>query len=154
MLKPLTINPGEASVYDSLKGEKLTILLSGQDTGGSFAMFVDEVPPGGGPPLHIHHNEDETFYILEGALDMQVNQDRFTASAGTSVFLPRGLPHTFGNSGTQFARALTLVTPAGLEPFFAEVEPLLTQGEVNMAAVVAVASKYGIEVVGPPLLIQ
>jgi quercetin dioxygenase-like cupin family protein len=129
----------------------MTILLSGKDTGGAFAMFIDEIPPGGGPPLHIHHNEDETFYILEGELEMQVNEDRFTAPAGTSVFLPRGIPHTFGNTGTQIVKALTLLTPAGLESFFVKVEPLLTQNEPDMTAVIAVASKYGIEVVGPPM---
>ena len=151
MLKPLILRPGEASVYDSLKGEKMTMLLSGQDTGGALAMLIDEVPPGGGPPLHIHQNEDEIFYVLEGELDLQVNEDKFTVPAGTSVFLPGGIPHTFGNSGTQPVKSLTLITPAGLEGFFAEVEPLVIQDEPDMNAVVAVAGKYGIQVVGPPL---
>jgi len=152
-LKPLIVSPGEARVYDQLAGEKITILLSAQDTGGSLAIFIDEVPPAAGPPLHIHRSEDETFYILEGELEMQVNDERFTASAGASVFLPKGIPHTFSNSGTQTARALVMLTPGGLEGFFAEVEPLVTQAEPDMAAIMAVGSKYDIEIVGPPLAV-
>ena len=128
------VHPGEASVYDHLGGEKMTILLSAKDTGGALAMFIDHVPPGGGPPLHIHHNEDETFYILEGELDIQVNHDRFTARSGTSAFLPKGIPHTFANFGMQPVKALVVLSPAGLEGLFAEVEPLAIQEEPDMPA--------------------
>jgi mannose-6-phosphate isomerase-like protein (cupin superfamily) len=148
-LKPLTVGPGEGRVYDHLAGEKMTILLSAQDTDGAFAMFIDEVPPAAGPPLHIHHNEDETFYVLEGELAMQVNDEKFTAPVGTAVFLPKGIPHTFHNFGTQTARALVTVTPGGLEGFFTEVEPLTTQSEPDMAAILAMAGQYGIEAILP-----
>jgi quercetin dioxygenase-like cupin family protein len=148
-LKPLTVGPGEGRVYDHLAGEKMTILLSAQDTGGAFGLFIDEVPPGARPPLHIHHNEDETFYILEGELGMQVNGQKFTASPGTAVFLPKGMPHTFHNAGTQTARALVTVTPGGLEGFFPEVEPLVTQAEPDMAAILVLAANYGIEALPP-----
>jgi len=151
MLKPVTLHSGEAREYDHLGGEKITVLLSGGDTDGAFAMLIDETPPGGGPPLHTHKNEAETFYILEGALEMQVNKERFTLSAGASVFIPKGIPHTFGNAGTQKAKSLVILTPAGLEGFFAEVESLVTQSEPDMTAILAVAGKYGIEAVGPPL---
>lgn len=148
-LKPRTVAPGKGRVYDHLAGEKMTILLSAQDTGGAFGLFIDEVPPGAGPPLHIHHNEDETFYILEGELGMQVNGQKFTASPGTAVFLPKGMPHTFHNAGMQTARALVTVTPGGLEGFFPEVEPLVTQAEPDMAAILALAANYGIEALPP-----
>ena len=82
---------------------------------------------------------------------MQVNEERFTVPAGSAVFLPRGIPHTFANLGTQTARSLVVLTPAGLEGFFAQVEPLVTQAEPDMATVFPVAARYGIEVAGPPL---
>jgi quercetin dioxygenase-like cupin family protein len=145
------VRPGEAIVYDQLQGEKIHFLLSGQDTAGALALFIDETPPGAGPPLHVHRNEDETFYVLEGELEIQVNEERFTAPAGSTAFLPRGIPHSFANLGTQTARSLVVLTPAGLEGFFAEVEPLVTQAEPDMAAVFPIAAKYGIEVAGPPL---
>jgi mannose-6-phosphate isomerase-like protein (cupin superfamily) len=151
LLSPRLVMPGEAAVYDQLRDEKVHILLSKQDTGGALALFIDEVPPNGGPPLHIHHQEDETFYLLEGELVMQVNGEQVTVGAGSVAFLPRGVPHTFTNPGTETARALVILTPGGLEGFFAEVEPLVTQAEPEMGAVLAVAAKYGIEAIGPPL---
>ena len=150
-LKALILPPGQGRVYNHLGGEKITVLLSAGDTGGTFAMIIDDCPPGGGPPLHIHHNEDETFYILEGELTMQVNEEIFSASAGTSVFLPKGIPHTFRNFGSQRTKSLALLSPAGLEGFFEEVEPLLTEGEPDMTAVLEIAGRYGIEAVGPPI---
>ncbi len=151
LLSPRLVLPGEATIYDQLQGEKIHVLLSAQETGGVLAVFIDEVPPNGGPPLHIHHHEDETFYILEGELIIQVNGKQFTAPAGCTAFLPRGVPHTFTNLGPEPARALVMLTPGGLERFFAEVEPLVTQAEPQMPAVLAIAAHYGIEVVGPPL---
>lgn len=151
LLSPHLVLPGEAVVYDQMAGEKIHVLVSGQETGGAFALFIDEVPPNGGPPLHIHRHEDETFYILEGELVVQMNQERFTVPAGCAAFLPRGVPHTFTNLGTGTARALVALTPGGLERFFAEVEPLVTQPEPDMTAVLTIAAKYGIEAVGPSL---
>ncbi len=149
--KPRVVTPEQARQYRHLAGEKITVLLAGSDTGGNFALLLDECPPGGGPPLHIHHNEDETFYILEGELEMRVGEKTFTASAGTSVFLPKGSAHTFRNSSDQPARSIALLTPAGLEGFFREVEDLLSKGEPDMASVLSVAGKYGLEAIGPPL---
>jgi quercetin dioxygenase-like cupin family protein len=150
-LFPRLVLPGEATIYDQLKGEKIHVLLSGQDTGGAYALFVDEVPPNGGPPLHIHQREDETFYVLEGKLVIQVAEEQFTVTAGYSAFLPRGVPHTFTNPGAETARALVVLTPSGLECFFIEVELLVTQAEPDMTEILSIATKYGIEAVGPPL---
>lgn len=151
ILSPCLVLPGAAAVYDHIGGEKMHILLSGQETGGTLALFIDEVPPNTGPPLHIHQHEDETFYILEGELVVQINAEQLPVSAGCSVFLPRGVPHTFINTGTTTARVLVMLTPGGLERFFAEVEPLVTQIEPDMTAVLGLAANYGIEAVGPPL---
>ncbi len=150
-ISPRLVLPGAASVYDQLQGEKIHLLLSAGDTGGAFALFIDEVPPNGGPPLHIHHREDETFYVLEGELVIQLGEEQFAAPAGSSTFLPKGVPHTFTNVTTETARALVVLTPGGMERFFAEVEPLVTQPEPDMTAVLAIAAKYGIDAVGAPL---
>lgn len=153
-LTPRIVAASQATVYDNLDGEKMATLLSGPDTGGAVALMFDETPPDGGPPLHIHHNEDEIFYILEGALDVQVGDERFTITAGSAAFLPRGVPHAFANHGAQTARTLVVLSPAGLERFFAEVEPLVTQAEPDLAAIAPIAAKYGVEIVGPPLTAQ
>lgn len=142
---------GEAPSYHHLGGERITVLLSGEQTGGAFAMLLDECPAGGGPPLHVHAREEETFHVLEGALEMQVGERRITAGSGATVFIPRGLPHTFHNPGPEPSKTLALLTPAGLEGFFPEVEPLLVGGEPDMEAVLGVAGRFGITAVGPPL---
>ena len=79
------------------------------------------MPPGGGPPPHIHHREDESFHVLEGSLTVQVGGNTITASAGDFAYLPRGIAHGFKNNGDGYAKALVLTMPAGLEDFFAEV---------------------------------
>jgi quercetin dioxygenase-like cupin family protein len=150
-LSPCIVTPGEAVVYDQLEGEKIHMLLSGRHTADGFALIIDETPPGAGPPLHVHQNEDEIFYVLEGELTIQVGKERYTVPAGGTAILPRGVPHTFGNLGTDTVKSLVLLTPAGLENFFAEVEPLATQAEPDMRAIVPLATKYGIQLAGPPL---
>ena len=74
---------------------------------------------GNGPPPHIHHREDETFYVVEGEVTVSVGDRTITATPGTMVFLPRGIPHTFAIESDQ-ARMLVIVTPAGLEGWFKE----------------------------------
>lgn len=145
------VTPEEATVYQQLHGEQIRLLLSATDSGGAFALMYDETPPGGGPPLHVHRREDEIFYVLEGALQVLVDGREHTLNAGSCAFLPRGVPHTFTNRGPQAAHTLCIISPAGLEGFFAEVEPLVARAEPDMAAVMGVAAKYGIEVLGPPM---
>lgn len=150
--RPRLVTPDAAVVYDHLQGEKINILLSGQETDGALTLFIDEVPPGGGPPLHMHQNEDETFFLLAGELLIQSAEKCFPLLTGSAAFLPRGVPHTFANVGSETARILVALTPGGLEAFFAAVEPLVTQAEPDMAAVLNIAAGYGISALGPPLL--
>lgn len=151
LLAPALVRPGEAAVYDQLQGEKIHLLLSGPETGGACTLLIDEVPAHAGPPLHSHDNEDETFYLLAGELVLQVNEEQFVLSAGQAAYLRRGVPHTFTNRGAETARALVVLTPGGLEGFFAEVEPFVPAGEPDMTAVLSVAAQYGIAAVGPPI---
>lgn len=148
----LTVTESEsAAVYDQLMGERIYVLLDAADTRGAYSVVIDELPPQAGPPLHIHHREDELFYVLAGELVVQLGEDRFILPAGQAAFLPRGVPHTFINAGPKMARILAVVTPGGVERFFAEVEPLATAAEPDLEAVLAAAGRYGIEAVGPPL---
>ncbi|MEI9967963.1 MAG: quercetin 2,3-dioxygenase [Terracidiphilus sp.] len=102
-------------------GERITILTTGEETGGAFFLAEIEVAPGGGTPPHIHRREDEAFHMLEGSLTIQVGGNTITASAGDFAFLPRGVVHSFKNTSAASAKALVLTTPSGLEGFFAEV---------------------------------
>ena len=138
-------------------GELMTFLLTGEETGGT--LFVSElsVAPGGGTPPHIHHREDEAFRVLEGTLTIQVGGDTITASAGDFAFLPRGIAHSFKNASDGYAKALVLITPAGLEGFFAEVFESAADrtatppppSEELIGRALATAPTYGLELLPP-----
>jgi quercetin dioxygenase-like cupin family protein len=102
-------------------GDTYTFKATGKSTGGVLALMEASIPPGSGPPPHVHTNEDEAFYLLAGVLDISAGEQTFAARAGDFVFLPRGTPHCFTNPGVDAARALIVCTPAGLDRFFDEV---------------------------------
>src|SRR6516162_4654233 len=138
-------------------GELMTFLLTGEETGGAAFLSEISVAPGGGTAPHIHHREDETFRLLEGTLTIQVGGDTITASAGDFAFLPRGIAHSFKNTGDRDAKALVLITPAGLEGFFTEVfEPATDRSAVPPPATKemmdrarAAGPRYGMELLPP-----
>lgn len=137
--------------------ELMTFKVTGEDTGRTYALTDSLVPPHGGPPPHIHHREDEAFWVLEGELEILVGEQKFRASTGSFVHLPKGILHAYENVGTQPARFLTLMVPAGLEKFFEEVgkpgtdpssPPPFEQADIDK--LLAVAPKYGVEIPPPP----
>ncbi len=138
-------------------GTVMTFLITGEETGGAFFLSEISVPPNAGPPPHIHSREDESFQILEGTLVIQVGGRAISASPGDFVFLPRGVLHTFRNTGAVNAKALVITTPAGLENYFKEVfDPAADRSETPppptpamLARAKAVAPKYGLELLPP-----
>jgi quercetin dioxygenase-like cupin family protein len=148
------LHQGEGPSY-WVVGDLYTILASGDDTGGAYALIRGEVPAGGGPPPHTHRREDEAFYVLEGELTFQADGRAIPAKAGAWVTLPRGSRHTFKNTGATTARVLILVTPSSLEKFFAEVgrkaagEPSAEVTAADIEKLLTVAPKYGMEIYLP-----
>jgi quercetin dioxygenase-like cupin family protein/SAM-dependent methyltransferase len=102
-------------------GDVYRFLATGEDTNGKYALWEAIVPPGGGPPLHVHSREEEGFYILEGEVSFQVGEKRIVASTGMFANMSVGTPHTFKNETDRPARMLISVVPAGLEQMFFEV---------------------------------
>lgn len=141
------------SFFGSLTWFKAT----GEQTGGTLGLIEHLVPPGAGSPWHVHHNEDESFYVLEGEILFIVGeeQQRITAGPGTFVFGPRNVPHGFRNDGSAPARMLLQVTPAGFEQFaltLSEPAPgtgFGPAGPPDMARVMVEAAKYNVEILGP-----
>jgi len=133
-------------------GDRYTIKCGGNETGGAFAMMEAIVPPGHGPPPHIHSREDEAFYVLEGELLFHAEGRSFTATSGAWVTLARGSLHYFKNKGSKPARMLIVVTPSGLENFFLEVGQEAIDGETEPVAptpediqkLIQAAPKYGL----------
>lgn len=125
--------------------------ISGRDTGGEFALF--EVPRGNsGPPLHVHHIENELFWVLEGELDVQVGSEIFRLSAGDCAYAPKMIPHTWQPVGGHDTRFLSFAEPAGhLEEFIDELLRRRRKGLLDPASMKSLFEKYEMEVVGPPL---
>ena len=98
-----------------------SFLVTGKDTNGAYSLTHCYFREGKQftPPPHYHTNEDEAFYILEGEMDFHVGDKNFKAGPGAFIFLPRNVPHHF-NIVSKTAKALLLISPAGLEEFFKE----------------------------------
>lgn len=126
----------------SVIGDRQTIKLDGSHTNGAFALVEQNNEPGTSIPEHFHTQEDEIFYVLEGEMEFTVSKEKILAAAGTTVFLPKGVPHSFkvGGSG---ARALVMLQPAGTEKMFRELSGL-PAGEPDLDVVAKICSKYGI----------
>ncbi len=134
-------------------GDQIRFLITGAETGGAFFMAEVSVPAGGGPPPHIHRREEETLYLQQGTLTIQVGGRTLHASPGDCVYLPRGIMHFFKNAGNVDAKFLLVVTPAGLENFFAEsfypardcsaAPPLIA--EVMLDRLLTAAARHGLE---------
>jgi quercetin dioxygenase-like cupin family protein len=136
----------------AVAGDVYRYLVTGEQTGGKYAVFDAFVPPGGGPPPHIHSREEEGFYILEGEIAFTVNGERIVAGPGTYANVSVGSPHAFKNETDRPARMLITVAPAGLERMFMEVGTVLEPGATaspptaeEIGKLTEVAPKYGIE---------
>jgi len=127
MTKLITIRKPVEGRWIAQSGDINRFLAVSEDTGGAYSQWEAIVPPGGGPRLHVHSRENESFYVLEGELVFQLGDIQETAAAGTYVNLPVGIPHCFRNKTQAVARLLITVIPGGLEGLFfesgTEVEP-------------------------------
>ena len=134
-----------------------TFKIVGDDTNGAFTVAELLAGPELGPPPHIHHNSDESFYILEGTFDFSLAGQAFSAGPGAFVYLPKGVVHTHKAGGGAPAKALVTQVPAGVERFIQEAGKPATDPSVRPAPpessefqrIVTIAQKHGIEV--PPI---
>ena len=136
-------------------GDRYRFLVTGEETGGAYFAMEAIVEPGGGPPPHIHRNEDETFYIVEGSCDIRFGDEVFAAGAGDFINVPRGHVHCFHNSGDTPMRMILTFTPAEMQKFFEETlelaldptQPPPDNLDEVAARYVAAAPRYGLEFV-------
>jgi len=126
----------------------MTFVARGEQTNGALVAVEIVVPPGEGPPLHVHTREDESVYVLEGDLLFKLGAQLSATPAGSFVFVPRGVAHSFQNVGEQPGRMLVTFTPAGMEGFFDRLSDLTA---FDPDAFRRAAAEVGTDVVGPPL---
>ena len=138
-------------------GDVYRFLATGEDTNGKYAMLEAIVPPGGGPPPHVHSREEEGFYILEGQITFQIGDERIVATAGMFANMPVGTPHSFKNESDKPAKMLISIAPAGLEQMFFEIGVPVVQGttssttatKAEIEKLLEIAPRYGIEIMLP-----
>jgi quercetin dioxygenase-like cupin family protein len=155
-IEPVALAHGEGEALWFL-GELSLIKVAGEATGGRCAIMQQWAPHGDRSPLHVHTREDEWFYVLEGELTFWVGGRIINAPAGSFVYGPRGVPHTFAVSSPE-ARFLLGVEPAGFENFMrALAEPAKALSlpppadkPPDITHLTKVAANYGIEILGPP----
>ena len=130
----------------------IKILLSGIHTNGNQAIFEDIVLPGIGPGRHIHHEQDETFFFLEGEFVAEVGGKMFEFAPGDVAFIPRGTVHAFKNVGKTTGRLRYIFSPANtIEDMFREFFLALEKGRLTEEQMAEISYKHGQEFVGPPL---
>ena len=148
-MNPISISSDGGKPVNIL-GTHMLIRIDGRDTGGTVAVVETHDIPGGGPPPHIHHREDETFQILEGDYEFSVAGRTIAAKKGTSLFAPHGFPHTYRYVGKTPGQLMTVITPAGFEGFFEEIGAMSPQQHQDIPLVIEIGKKYGLEILPPP----
>ena len=145
------VAPGEGRAV-WVVGDTYTFKATGAETDGRLVVWEALIPPGAGPPPHLHHTQDEAYYVLEGELEVRDGDTIFTGEAGAFVFIPRGAVHCFRNAGTTPSRMLLWMAPAGFEEFLFAVGQPARPGEQapplgteEMARTIALAPAYGME---------
>lgn len=156
--KGFKVRAGEGRTHGhiQLKGVNANILdlkVSGKDTNGELAIFEQTgLSPKRGTPLHVHHNQDEIFNVIEGEYHFIVGNDKFKLTAGDTIFLPRKVPHAWTQVSKK-AKMNVIVQPAGrLEEFFVTMAAF--EGEPTKEQVAKIFSDNEMEIVGPPLTVD
>ena len=131
-------------------GEEVIVHLGGEQTGGKFALWTEITPPGSGPPLHYHLNEDETFVVQEGRFSFFREGQWQELGPGGIAYMPRTVVHAFKNVGDKPGRMLLSTQPSGFEIFFSRCAAEFSQpGGPNMERVFAISAEHGIHFVQP-----
>ena len=152
------VTSGEArfGIHYKMKGitlNTLDIKISGKDTDNEVAVFEQTgLTPNGGPPLHIHPEQDEWFYVIEGDYLFQVGKDKYQIKAGDTIFLPRKVPHAFVQLSEKGKMIVSYVPAGKMEAFFAVTDKWISPP--SKEEIVQVFSEHGMQVVGPPLKIE
>lgn len=141
------LRSGEGRSID-LGGFGMTVKATDAQTRGAFTLLEADEPPGFGPPLHIHHNADEAFYVLAGEYRMFIEDREEVCPAGTFVFIPAGMRHGF-RVGHRPSRKLNLYSPAAMLGYFDDLSAALAAGEADPDVLTEIATRNGMEVVGP-----
>jgi quercetin dioxygenase-like cupin family protein len=142
--------PGEGFRLQSGPGRDLIFKVTGEDTGGAFDYFIVEVAPRGGPPLHVHHYQEEIIHVLKGRYKIRIGEGIYYVDEGGFAYMPSKLPHAFLNLTDEPGEIIVVYTPGGGHKFYEEFGPVARSG-ADRQTIAAVFEKYGMTLLGAPL---
>jgi quercetin dioxygenase-like cupin family protein len=150
-LKPRFLGPNDGLRLQSGPGRDLIFKVTGENTGGLFDYFVVEVAPRGGPPLHVHHIQEETIHVLKGRFKVRCGDETSILEPGGFAFLPSGLPHAFLNLTDEPAEVLVVYVPGGGHKFYEELGPISRAANPDRKAIADVFTRHDMTLLGGPL---
>ncbi|MBO0935196.1 cupin domain-containing protein [Fibrella sp. HMF5335] len=158
----LTTTSAEQGQYLSVVGDTYRLVITGEQTDGAYAVIDMLVPPNGGPGPHAHPDFQESFYVLDGEVEVKTEHETYVARKGAFVNIPLGgIVHRFKNKSGEVAHLWCVVVPAGLEAMFQEIgQPVASgtflppppMGPDDMKRIQAIAEKHGQKVYPPDYL--
>lgn len=143
----IVLRPGEGRSIE-LGGFAMCVKASASDTDGAFSLLEASEPPGFGPPLHIHHDAAESFYVLSGEYRIFVRDQDWVCPAGSFVHIPVGIPHGF-RVGDMASSKLNFYTPAAMVGYFDDLSGALEAGDADPDALQDIAVRHSMEIIGP-----
>jgi mannose-6-phosphate isomerase-like protein (cupin superfamily) len=146
--RAFVVAPREGRLIN-LRDFEMTVKANAQDTGGVVSVLEATEPPGFGPPIHVHHDSAEAFYVLEGEYIMYLDDREFTCPAGSFIFIPLGVRHGF-KVGDVPSRKLNFYFPAAMIGYFDDLAAALGHEDVDETELAAIARTHAMEIVGSP----
>jgi mannose-6-phosphate isomerase-like protein (cupin superfamily) len=141
------LRPGKGRSID-LGNFEMSVKAAGDETGGAFALLEAAEPPDFGPPMHIHSNAAEAFYVLEGEYHIFIEEQTYGCPAGSFIFIPAGIRHGF-RVGAAPSRKLNLYSPAAMVGYFDQLGAAIKGGDADPDRLDEIARRHGMEVIGP-----
>jgi mannose-6-phosphate isomerase-like protein (cupin superfamily) len=149
MGRPFVLGPTEGRHLD-LGNFGARVLATGDETDGLFSLLETHAEPVGfGPPMHIHHDAAEAFFVLEGDYSMHIEEEQYACPPGSFVYVPAGVRHTFSVRGPGAGRKLNLFTPQAMVGFFEELAAAEAAGTADEEQLGRISARHHMEVVGP-----
>jgi quercetin dioxygenase-like cupin family protein len=148
---PKVLAQGDGLRLQSGPGRDLIFKVTGDDNGGAFDYFIVEVAPHGGPPLHVHHNQQETIHVLKGQYKIRIGDEIFHCLEGGFAYLPSRLPHAFLNLTDEPGEVVVVYSPGGGHKFYEELGPISRGAHPDHAVIAALFEKFDMTLLGPPL---
>jgi mannose-6-phosphate isomerase-like protein (cupin superfamily) len=147
--EPFTVQPGGGRLLD-VGTFQAVVLADAAQTGGDFSLIqTQSEPPGFGPPMHVHRDAAEAFYVLEGVYLMHFEDRQEECPPGSFVYVPRDVPHTFNVVSDGPGKKLNLFAPAAMVGFFEELAAAEAGGRATPELLDAIAARHHMDVTGP-----